>query len=317
MSVYTPLNLEQVQTFAQPYGLHIVEIQPIQGGMENTNYFLIAADGKQYVLTVFEELDLHAASELFPVLQHLAQQQIPVAVPLVYADTPIHTLENKPAQIAPRLSGQHPMSPTTQQVQAMGTALAQLHLALQHFPLQRHNQHGQAWWDNTIHELKTEMTDADILFIEQMFQQLHQVQTQHPNRPKGLIHADLFRDNSLYVGDELSGILDFSELGHDAFLFDIAITMNDFCSDFPQVHLDMSKARAFLAAYHAIRPLTADERACCNIYLALAACRFWLARLQVAKRNRLEGRTGKDILQKDPNEMRLMMIDRLTQESFY
>ena len=133
----------------------------------------------------------------------------------------------------------------------------------------------------------------------------------YPQRPKGFIHSDLFRDNSLFVEEQLQGILDFYELNQDEFLFDIAITLNDFCTDFPELSLNESKAMAFLNAYEMVRPLTQDEKACLELYLAMAAGRFWLMRLQVAVKNEAEGRTGADILQKNPDEMRNMLIERL------
>src|SRR5690606_7556258 len=121
----------------------------------------------------------------------------------------------------------------------------------------------------------------------------------------------LFRDNTLFEGDQLNGILDFYELNQDEWLFDIAITLNDFCTEYPDVVLNEEKAIAFLNAYETIRPLTSDERACLELYLAMAAGRFWMMRLQVAQRNAALGRTGEDILQKNPDEMRNMLIERL------
>ena len=133
----------------------------------------------------------------------------------------------------------------------------------------------------------------------------------YPDRPRGFIHSDLFRDNTLFEGDQLNGILDFYELNKDEWLFDIAITLNDFCTEYPDVVLNEEKAIAFLNAYETIRPLTIDERACLELYLAMAAGRFWMMRLQVAQRNAALGRTGEDILQKNPDEMRNMLIERL------
>lgn len=314
MSVYTPLTLPQVQDFATDYALNIIEITPIQGGVENTNYFLTTDNQQQYVLTVFEELDAQAAAELPPVLNHLGQNGIPVAVPLQHHGSYIHMIANKPAQIAPRIAGKHPMPSTLAQVEMMGTTLAKMHLALQTYVLERKNNHDQVWWDETIAQLHPTLSPEDQQLLNQVLTQFHRIQQQFLQRPIGLIHADLFRDNTLYVENELSAILDFSELCQDELLIDISITLNDFCSDFPDIKLNNHKAQTFLAAYQQIRPITCDERACLNTYLAIAACRFWLSRLQMVKRNTLEGRTGEDILQKNPEEMRLMLIDRLTQE---
>lgn len=314
MSVYTQLSLTQVQDFARNYGLDIHHLHPIQGGIENTNYFLTAADGTEYVLTIFEELDQSAAQSLFPVLEHLEKHDIPVAVPLCIEGQPIQTLAHKPAQIAPRIAGTHPMPSNALQCAEMGCALAKMHLALQNFSLQRTHPCGQAWWQEIAQQLSARLAKADQTLLNDVFTRFAANQQQHLDCPMGLIHADLFRDNSLYVGDQLSGILDFSEIGRDNLLMDISISINDFCSDFPHVQLDAEKTRYFLQAYQQIRPLTPDEQASFAIYLAMAACRFWLLRLQVAERNQEEGRTGTDILEKDPNEMRLMLIDRLNTE---
>mgnify|MGYP003476532867 FL=1 len=94
-------------------------------------------------------------------------------------------------------------------------------------------------------------------------------------------------------------------------LFDIAITLNDFCTEYPHVTLNEKKAQAFLSAYEQVRPLSTDEKSCLELYLAMAAARFWMMRLQVAAKNVAEGRTGDDILQKNPLEMRNMVIERL------
>lgn len=311
MSVYTPLSLEEVQAFAEPYGLAVFELIPIQGGIQNTNYFLVDQSQQHYVLTVFEELDAEGAGELVPVLDCLGQAGVPVAVPLKHSGQAIHSIADKPAQIAPRLMGEHPEDASIVQVQAIAQAQARLHLALQDFPLQRDFNRNHQYWSDVAAQLKPQMNAEDQALLAQVFQQFAQITRQHPDRPTGFIHSDLFRDNTLFEGDQLQGILDFYELNQDEWLFDIAISINDFCTAYPQAHLDQAKADAFLAAYQSIRPLTADELACLNIFLAMAACRFWSMRLQVAQKNAEQGRTGDDILQKDPLEMRMMLQDRL------
>ncbi|WP_043972443.1 MULTISPECIES: homoserine kinase [Acinetobacter] len=311
MSVYTPLSLEEVQAFAEPYGLAVIDLIPIQGGIQNTNYFLVDQSQKHYVLTVFEELDAAGAGELVPVLDCLGQAGVPVAVPLKHSAQAIHTIADKPAQIAPRLMGEHPEDASLVQIQAIAQAQAKLHLALQDFPLERDFNRNHQYWSEVATQLKPQMNAQDQALLAQVFQQFAQITQQHPDRPTGFIHSDLFRDNTLFEGDQLQGILDFYELNQDEWLFDIAISINDFCTAYPQAHLDQAKADAFLSAYQRIRQLTADELACLNIFLAMAACRFWSMRLQVAQKNAEQGRTGDDILQKDPLQMRMMLQDRL------
>lgn len=313
MSVYTTLTLQQVQQFAVQYNLDVQEITPIQAGIENTNYFVKLSSGQELVLTLFEEISHQEAQILPPVLQHLAQAGIPVAAPLVAENGEvILTLANKPAQLAPRLQGSNPIFPTVLQVSQMGETLAHMHLALQHYDLKRQGNHGQVWWQQTAATLRAQMSEGDQALLDQLFAKFEVAQTQYPDRPLGLIHGDLFRDNTLYGDQHLTGVLDFSELSNDELLLDIAICLNDFCSQWPTVSMSQEKAQAFMQAYHQVRPLTADEQQLLPVYLAMAAGRFWLSRLQVAMRNQTEGRTGEHVLQKDPQEMRQMVLDRLT-----
>lgn len=311
MSVYTTLTLKEVQDFAAPYGLEVIDLIPIQGGIQNTNYFLVCEDQSQYVLTVFEEMDEHGAGEIVPVLEHLGQQGLAVPVPLKHSGQAIHFIKQKPAQIAPRLMGKHPMPASVAQVEAIAVAQAKMHVALQDFPLERAQYRNHQYWRQVSREIKPTLNAADTVLLNELLGLYDAMTAIYPDRPKGFIHSDLFRDNTLFEGEQLKGILDFYELNKDELLFDIAITLNDFCTEYPDVHLDEEKALAFLTAYQTVRPLTEDEKACLELYLAMAAGRFWMMRLQVAQKNAAEGRTGDDILQKNPLEMRNMLIERL------
>ncbi|RKG40493.1 homoserine kinase [Acinetobacter rongchengensis] len=311
MSVYTTLSLKEVQAFAAAYGLEVIELNPIQGGIQNTNYFIVCADGSQFVLTLFENMDMQAAAELIPVLEYLGQQGLAVPVPLKYSGQSIHTLKDKPAQIAPRMLGQHPMPSTIEQVEQIAIAQAQMHVALQDFPLERKVARDHAYWYNVAKQIKPTLNAADTALLNNLLGLYEALTAMYPNRPKGFIHSDLFRDNTLFEGNTLKGILDFYEMNRDELLFDIAITLNDFCTEYPEVTLNEAKATAFLNAYSSVRPLTEDEKSCLELYLAMAAGRFWMMRLQVAQMNQAEGRTGDDILQKNPLEMRDMLVERL------
>ncbi|MHA3059119.1 homoserine kinase [Acinetobacter sp. ANC 4636] len=312
MSVYTPLSLDEVQQFSEAYGLEVVELIPIQGGIQNTNYFIVTQDQKQFVLTVFENETEQSAGELVPVLQQLAAHGVPVAAPLIHHDRAIHYIVGKPAQVAPRVWGEHPETTTTTQVAEIATAQAKLHVALQDFPLTRSHSRDHVYWTAIGQSLKTNMSAEDAALMERVYAVFAEYQAQYPQRPKGWVHSDLFRDNTLFEGDELKGILDFFELNFDELLFDVAITINDFCSQFPNVELDADKLQAYLDAYQQIRALTADEQACLNVYLAMAACRFWFLRLNVARLNAEQGRGGDDVHCKNPNEMRAMLQQRLS-----
>ena len=311
MSVYTTLTLNEVQEFSSPYRLEVIDLIPIQGGIQNTNYFLVCKTNQQYVLTVFEEMDEYAAGELVPVLEHLGKQGIAVPVPLSHTGTAIHYIKGKPAQIAPRMMGEHPMPSTLEQVKEIAVAQAKIHVALKDFPLERKAYRNHEYWLQVSQEIKPTLNVADKTLLAELLGLYDALTVVYPDRPRGFIHSDLFRDNTLFEGDKLKGILDFYELNKDELLFDIAITLNDFCTEYPDVTLSEDKAIAFLNAYETVRSLTNDEKACLELYLAMAAGRFWMMRLQVAQKNLAEGRTGGDILQKNPLEMRNMLIERL------
>ena len=310
MSVYTTLTLKEVQDFAAPYGLKAIDLIPIQGGIQNTNYFLVCED-QQYVLTVFEDMDEQAAGELVPVLEHLGQAGVAVPVPLSHSGKAIHSIKGKPAQIAPRMLGEHPMPATKAQAEAIAIAQAKMHVALKDFKLEREFVRDHAYWYAVAQEIKPTLNAADKVLLGKLLGLYEALTAVYTDRPRGFIHSDLFRDNTLFEGDQLNGILDFYELNKDELLFDIAITLNDFCTDYPAVTLNEERAVAFLKAYESIRPLTEDEKACLQLYLAMAAGRFWMMRLQVAQKNAAQGRTGNDILQKNPEEMRNVLIERL------
>jgi homoserine kinase type II len=317
MSVYTVLTLEAVQAFAQQFDLTVSKITPIQNGIENSNYFVELNDGRELVLTLFEELSKSEAEVLSRLMQRLYAQGLPVAVPLADAQgVCIHTVADKPAQFAPRLAGSSPMQPNVTQVTQMGGGLAQLHLALENDPLPQEqiqkNEYTPVWWELSKDELKPSLPEVDQQLLDQVFDQFFKVKQHYLNLPQGLIHGDVFRDNTLFVGDDLSAILDFTTVTHDDWLMDIAITINDFCTNYPDVDLDAARASAFISAYEEVRKLTEDERLALPIYLVMAACRFWVSRLQTAARNDLEKRVSADVLEKDPDEMRRMVVERLS-----
>ncbi|MFO1374326.1 MAG: homoserine kinase [Agitococcus sp.] len=314
MSVYTELTLSEVQEFVSQYQLKAIAYQPIQAGIENSNYFVSTANGQEFVLTIFEELNGQEANFLAPLLQHLQQAGVAVAAPLIANNgQSLLTIKDKAAQLAPRIQGQHPLQVNVAQAQVIGEQLAKLHLALKKYPLKRSNAHGAAWWQKEAAKARNGMTQVEQLILDTVLNDFEETTEDFDDLPKGLIHGDLFRDNTLFAGDELKAILDFSEAGKDYWLLDIAITINDFCSDWPNVTLNQELYQAFLTGYQKKRQLTEDEQEVLPTFLTMAATRFWLSRLSVAKRNATEGRTGEHVLQKDPQEMLAMVKARLAE----
>lgn len=313
MSVYTTVTPAEASAFLKRYSLPpLAGLTAIRGGIENSNYFVLLDDGRELVLTLFEELSAAQAVFLGPLLAHLDDRGVHVAAPLQDVQGQwLGTLAGKPAQLAPRLPGTHPANPDITQCRAMGMALAQLHLALADYPLQRANAHGAAWWNGVALRWQGRLATEDAGLLEQTLQLHDEACQRHHDLPQGLIHGDLFRDNVLFMAGEVSAILDFSETGQDYWLLDMAITINDWCRAWPGNRPDPLRSHAFIAGYEERRVLTAGEHAALPAFLATAAMRFWLSRLDVQRRNQEEQRSGEHVLEKDPAEMRELTRYRL------
>lgn len=314
MSVYTELSAADIQSFLDGYSLPpLGGFAPIKGGIENSNYFVTLVDGHELVLTLFEELDAGEAAFLGPLLAHLEAGGVPVATPLQdRRGRQLGTLRGKPAQLARKLPGHHPDSPGLAECRAMGATLAHLHVALRDYPLGRANAHGADWWEGLARRWQPRLPAAEGELLQALLARHAAACARHPDLPQGLIHGDLFRDNTLFVGDTVTAVLDFSETGRDHLLLDIAITGNDFCRAWPAHTPDAGRRAAFLDGYESARPLTASEREVLPVFLAVAAMRFWLSRLDINARNAAEQRGGEHVLEKDPAEMRELARALLT-----
>jgi homoserine kinase type II len=277
MSVYTSVTEAEAAAWLEQYPIgQLVALRGIASGIENTNYFL-TTDRGQYVLTLFEKLTAAELPYFLQLMDHLAGKGIPCPQPVANLQGRLlGELNGKPASLVSRLSGASLTHPTATQCAAAGTALAQMHLAGQDFPLHRDNPRGASWWKATGPQLLPFMTPdaAELLQAEIKFQALHRLQ----DLPRGVIHADLFRDNALFAGDVLSGVIDFYFACDDTLLYDIAITVNDWCA-MDGGELDLVCTAALLQAYHAVRPLSMIERGAWPITLRAAALRFWVSRL--------------------------------------
>jgi homoserine kinase type II len=185
-------------------------------------------------------------------------------------------LNGKPACIATRLNGKSVTAPGVAQCAAIGAMLGQMHNAGQSFSQVMPNPRGAAWRAATAPQVRPYL-DADRAGLLDDEVALH-AQDRFATLPQGVIHADLFRDNVLLEGDRVGGLIDFYFACSDALLYDVAITVNDWCMNADGL-LDEVRAQAFLRAYHAVRPLTDAERAAWLPMLRLAALRFWISRL--------------------------------------
>lgn len=290
MAVYTEVPFDAAAELVSRLNIgRLTTLEGCAGGIENTNYFADTTQGR-YVLTLFERLSAAQLPFYLRLMKHLAQRGIPVPDPCADASGSIlHTLCGKPAAVVDRLRGSSRSAPDADHCQQLGTMLARMHLAGRDFDLHQPHLRGLSWWAETTPVVLPYLSDAQRSLIESelAFQQHVAASPAHAHLPRGTVHADLFRDNVMFddsavdgrPADRLSGVFDFYFAGVDAFGFDIAVCVNDWCIDTASGRLDDDRAQALLGAYHAVRPFTGDELRLFPAMLRGGALRFWISRL--------------------------------------
>ena len=258
------------------------------GGIENTNYF-VTTDQAAYVLTLFERLTAQQLPFYLRLMKHLAGHGIPVPDPATDRDGDVlHTLNGKPAAVVNRLNGKSELAPAAAHCAALGDVLARMHLAGRDFGMTQPNLRGLSWWNETVPVVLPflDETQARLIKSELAYQNHVATLSSYGALPRGPIHADLFRDNTMFAQNlpegqapQLTGLFDFYFAGVDAWLFDIAVCLNDWCVDLPTGRADAGRSRALLKAYEAVRPLTHQERELLPALARAGALRFWLSRL--------------------------------------
>jgi len=286
MAVFTAVTLDELTQWMEQFPLgQAVALKGIASGIENSNFFLTTERGAQrteYVLTVFENLDFDQLPFYLQLMRHLAERGIPVPAPVANAQGELTVpLHGKPAAIVSKLEGASQMDPQPVHCFEVGTMLARMHLAAADFPLQQPNLRGLDWWQATMPQVLPHLTpeNAVLLRSEVAFQADFAAGAAYAQLPRGPVHADLFRNNVMFVGEKLTGCFDFYFAGVDTWLYDLAVTVNDWCIDLDSGELDVPRVEALLAAYRAVRPFTLEEELAWQPMLRAAALRFWLSRL--------------------------------------
>lgn len=327
MSVYTQLTDDQFAAFCQCFGVSFARAIPITQGIKNSNWFIQTTDdvdgAHSYVFTLFEERPPEDIEKMAVILNQL-DGNLPVAAPLALVDLGADTdksyvirYDNKAITLVPCLAGAHPQQTTQAMCHEIGAALAMLHETLQ--ALQPAEEYGvplYPWAD--VRDRETQFMPGD---EAKLMSDIWRAYSDLPlaTLPKGLCHLDMFADNTLWDlslnnsqkgAARLTGLLDFTEVSVEHYVMDIAITINDFCTTWGDaeqgetVNFDRSKMAAFLQGYESKRTLGEDEKRALPVMLAKAAVIFWLLRLNVIHYNRTEGRTGDNIMVKNPDLMK-------------
>ncbi|MFT7410009.1 MAG: homoserine kinase type II [Oleispira sp.] len=304
MSVYTDLSAREVAAYLSQFSLGDYENhQGISAGIENTN-FLVAAGGQQYVLTLFEHHKADEVENFIKIGRHLAEQKVPVPGPIANnRGHYLHELKDKPAILCPCLPGSHPEKLNVQHCIQIGVALARFHLAGEGLDDLEENNRGLRWWPEVGRELIQASMKTELLTDEQQQVLIDEVEFQESNTerwyelPRGLIHGDLFHDNALFErmedgSDQLGAILDIYNSCQDAWLFDLAIVANDWCTN-SAGSWQTDLLPALFAGYQSVRELTPLEQQSWGLCLRGAALRFWMSRLMTQQHQA-------EVIAKDP-----------------
>lgn len=322
MSVFTSVSIQQLQVWLQDYAIgELVELKGISSGITNTNYFVTTknddrqnndASQNKYVLTLFEQNTIEELPYFIDLMSHLAAHGIPCPRPIAdKAGLSLHMLNGKPAALVSCLAGQDVEAPSVTQCREVGRVLAQMHLAGQTFEQKfphhhSFNQRGADWRIKTAALVMPHLPAAD----QQLLQETMDFQAGFDTAqlPTGVIHADLFRDNVLFDGDKIGGLIDFYYACHDVLVYDLAIAVNDWCVE-ADGSLDAPRLNAMLGAYQAVRPLSEAERDAWAGLLCIAALRFWLSRLH----DQIFPHTGELTHAKNPSHFQKILKLRTTQ----
>lgn len=277
MSVFTTLNLDEVNTWLDQFSLgKFQDLKGIAAGITNTNYFVITEQGR-YVLTIFEKNDFDELPYFVNLMTHLAKHGVLCPTPIVdQSGIALHRLKGKPALMVSCLQGKDIEHPNLEQCKAVATTLAQMHVAGLSFHQQSHNQRGQGWRILTAQQVMPKLSAEQKELLKQELDYQHGLDL--TMLPHGVIHGDLFRDNVLFDGNQLGGFIDFYYACHDVLAYDVAIAVNEWCVE-ENGCFNAEKLNAFLTAYQTVRPFELAEQQHWVALLRRAALRFWLSRL--------------------------------------
>lgn len=281
MAVYTEVSDEDIRQFVGEYDLgFVVSCKGIAEGIENSNYLLETERG-HFIVTLYEK---RVRAEDLPfflkLMEHLAGMGISCPIPVRGRDgEALRRLCGKPAAIVTFLKGMWPRRASALHCAALGRSLAEMHAAGASFPLQRPNDLSLEGWRRLFALCGARGEEIRVGLADELAIELDWLAATWPvGLPSGLIHADLFPDNVFFLGNRLSGIIDFYFACNDFLAYDVAVCLNAWCFE-TDGSFNATNARAFLSSYDSLRRLTSSERDALPILARGAALRFLLTRL--------------------------------------
>src|SRR6187399_742621 len=281
MAVYTDVSDEELESFITSYDIGaLTSFKGIAEGVENSNY-LVHTESGPYILTLYEK---RVAREDLPyflaLMEHLASRGITCPLPVHdRAGRNLKELAGRPAALITFLEGLWVRRPSLEHCTGLGRALARFHVAGADFPLHRANSLSLPGWRTLFGEIGRSADEVTPGLSTEIAKELHHLERAWPSElPQGVIHADLFPDNVFFLGDKVSGLIDFYFACNDTLAFDVAICLNAWCFE-PDHSFNVTKARAMLGGYNRVRPLSAEEFDALPLLARGAALRFLLTRL--------------------------------------
>jgi homoserine kinase type II len=281
MAVYTDVSAEELGEFLSAYDLgELLAYKGIAEGVENSNYLIHTSRG-HYFLTLYEKrVDCRDLPFFLGLMEHLAQRGLTCPQPVKNrAGEAVGTLAGRPAALITFLDGMSIRRPSVWHCAAVGEVLAKLHVAGADFPLRRKNALSVAGWRPLYEAAKGRGDALQPGLTATIAAELDHAERAWPNGlPAGVIHADMFPDNVFFLGNELSGVIDFYFACTDTLAYDVAICLNAWCFE-PDHSFNVTKGRALLQGYRKVRPLSDEEQAALPTFSRGAALRFLLTRL--------------------------------------
>lgn len=259
---------------------NLLSFAGIAEGVENSNY-LLRTDKAHFILTLYERRVAAADLPFFiGLMQHLSNAGLDCPVPVADKNGMIlQTLCGRPAAVVTFLDGTSQRHPNVAKCRALGRALAQFHTCSQGFNGVRENALGPKGWGPLLASIDGDLPSMPEAILAEAEQSLTLILEKWPeDLPKGHIHADMFPNNVLFVGDKLTGIIDFYFACQDIYAYDIAVCLNSWCFD-ADGSFNITKSGALLQGYEGVRKLSQEEKQALPILNQGAAMRFFLTRL--------------------------------------
>jgi homoserine kinase type II len=283
VAVYTEVSDEDLDAFVAGYDIgRVLSCKGIAEGVENSNYLLHTESGN-FILTLYEKrVDPTDLPFFLGLMDHLASRGLGCPLPVhARSGATLGELAGRPAAIVTFLEGQWVRRPTARHCGLLGEALAKMHLAGRDFAIRRPNALSMPSWRPLWQRSAARADEVSAGLGADIEAELAVLERDWPAKdalPFGVIHADLFPDNVFFLRDELSGLIDFYFACDDALAYDVAVCLNSWCFE-QDLSFNLTKGRAFLAAYQAVRPLEPAEIEALPLLARGSALRFLLTRL--------------------------------------